>query len=427
MNRTPLLSVIIPTHNRSGMLATNLKALSQQTFPVQDFEVLVVADACQDDTGQVVADLAPELPYKFTFLSHSAGSPGVTRNLGAAQAVGGLLLFLDDDVIPQPGLVQAHWAAQVANRVVLGYSRPVIPDPPSFWQYNARLWWEDTYRAMSQPGYRFGYRDFFSGNVSMPAALFNKAGRFDANIKVRLEDYELGFRLIKDGAELHFAPDAIGFHFDETDLKIWLRRVYKEGIADIQIGQRHPELRNILFADHADLHEDWGRLKWMIRKAAFAWTRPDDPITSIGLLVAKLCERLRLRGPWFHLIGALREYNYWRGAAWRIGGHWELVSWLQDAPPAPCVMLDAPVIDLGIPETLKDLQLQLGAAQSKGLRVAWQGAEVLTIAPKPGHEPLRLDHIQAMVRQKAQREFVPGLALSLAHSSDLRVLQWQSS
>ena len=45
-----LLSVIIPTHNRSDLLIRNLSAFSSQVEANPKFEVLVVADACEDDT-----------------------------------------------------------------------------------------------------------------------------------------------------------------------------------------------------------------------------------------------------------------------------------------------------------------------------------------------------------------------------------------
>jgi GT2 family glycosyltransferase len=96
---------------------------------------------------------------------------------------------------------------------------------------------------MARPGHRFSYRDFFSGNVSLPAALFRRVGGFDEAIKVRLEDYELGIRLLKAGARFIFSPEATGDHHENSDLELWLERVRKEGIATVQITRAHPELR----------------------------------------------------------------------------------------------------------------------------------------------------------------------------------------
>jgi len=200
MNDSPILSIIVPTHNRSALLAKSLAALDSQSWPSDQIEVVVVADACYDETPELVRAYAQRSRFPLRLLAHHARSAAATRNLGAANAQGQVLLFLDDDVVAQPGLIQAHMEAQQPNSVVLGYSKPMVPALPSWWQYDARRWWEDTYREIARQGHRFQYRDFFSGNVSMSADLFRKVSGFDAEMSGRLEDYELGLRLLKAGA-----------------------------------------------------------------------------------------------------------------------------------------------------------------------------------------------------------------------------------
>lgn len=51
----PLVSVIIPTWNRAPMLRLTLQTVLAQDLAGGDFEVLVVGDACTDDTEAVVA------------------------------------------------------------------------------------------------------------------------------------------------------------------------------------------------------------------------------------------------------------------------------------------------------------------------------------------------------------------------------------
>jgi len=259
MSRKPALSIIIPTHNRSAILAKNLAALGRQTWPADTFEVLVVADSCRDDTADVITAYAAQSPYQLRLLAHDARSAAATRNVGTVHARGSVLLFLDDDIAAHPGLVRAHMEAQHENGVVLGYSKPVLPARPSWHQRDAHRWWEDTFREMGRPGHRFTYRDFFSGNMSMPAALFQQVGGFDVSFTGRLEDYELGLRLLQAGATFQFSWDAIGDHYDDNDLAQWLRRITQEGVAYVQIGQRHPELRTGLFAEFMGPAARWQR------------------------------------------------------------------------------------------------------------------------------------------------------------------------
>ena len=122
----PILSIIIPTHNRRMLLLNGLTALSSQVGTAVPFEVLVVADACCDNTAELVTAYAAQAPYELRLLGHAARNAAATRNLGAAHAQGSMLLFLDDDIIAQPGLVRAHVEAQHQDGVVLGYCKPIL-------------------------------------------------------------------------------------------------------------------------------------------------------------------------------------------------------------------------------------------------------------------------------------------------------------
>jgi hypothetical protein len=318
---------------------------------------------------------------------------------------------MDDDIVPRPDFVQRHLEAQQLNGIVLGYSKPVIPARPSWWQLDAYRWWEDRFREMRQPGHRFSYKDFFSGNVSMPAALFAAVGGFDATITGRLEDYELGVRLIKAGVHFSYAPEALGYHYDQTSLTVWARRYRQEGVADIQIGQRHPELRLELAVATKPRH---ARLQRM-QKLAFYHPRLGDVVEQWLFHQAGLFERLGFRDRWYKVIRLLREYNYWRGVAAVIGPG-QLSGWLQEAPLYPTLAANAPTLDLNNLPDPKTLPVVLQRASEAGLRLTLNGLDLLTIPPKPGAEPLRPVHLEAALRELAGQNFVPALALPLFES-----------
>jgi glycosyltransferase involved in cell wall biosynthesis len=413
MNLEPELSIIVPTHNRSVLLEKCLRALSNQDQPMTRVEVLVVADDCVDDTEEVVASLKNQVPFKLHFFSHCARSASATRNLGSSFAQSQRLLFLDDDIMAGSRLVKAHLDSKGKNRVALGYSKPVLPEKPSFWQYNARLWWEDTFGEMSKPGYRFNYRDFFSGNVSMDSTFFKEVGGYNTLVDGRLEDYELGLRLIKAGAEFQFIPEAIGYHYDGTDLDIWLRRVYQEGLANVQIANIHPEIRNYLFSDAEGSYSNWNRTRYVIRWAAFSNLKVWDWVAAASLYLAHLCESLKMRGPWFHITGGLREYNYWRGVCKATGGKSNLAAWLQEAALPSPVAKDAPQINLDQINSEDDLENALSLVDTKGFRLTFRGVDILTVPPHPGNEPIQKEHIQYLLQSLVENRFIPAFALHL--------------
>ena len=101
-----------------------LHALSRQCYPLDAIEVLVVADGCTDDT----AALPKDWPMATRIIEQARQGAGAARNRGAAASAGRLLLFLDDDIEPWPGLVAAHAEAHAGaeDTVVIGYLPPEL-------------------------------------------------------------------------------------------------------------------------------------------------------------------------------------------------------------------------------------------------------------------------------------------------------------
>lgn len=299
------------------------------------------------------------------------------------------------------------------NHVALGYSKPILPEKPGWWHYDARRWWEDTYSVMRQNGHRFSYRDFFSGNVSMSAELFHRAGCFNTLLDGRLEDYELGYRLLKEGAQLTFVPEALGHHHESADLALWLRRIRQEGEGDARIGRCHPELQINLFAEFDNVPGPFRRMRKLIRSSAFTYPHSGDWLEKRLLDLAKLCENLRFRGAWRFFVGGIREYNYWRGVSAAFGGKRAFTASLQEAPIPPAVAINAPTIDLASPPPGNSLKEILGQATKLGLRLLYGGYEALTISPEPGKEPLREEHIRRAFLDMLKTQYFMPLAVQI--------------
>src|SRR5690349_12686793 len=124
----PRVSVVVPTFNRRASLHRLLMALSAQTYPTEQFEVIVVDDGSTDGTDQLLASLIT--PYALQVIRQANGGPAVARNRGVASAHGALIVFLDDDVEPVPELLAEHVAVHDAE------SDPVVigpMSPPTNW------------------------------------------------------------------------------------------------------------------------------------------------------------------------------------------------------------------------------------------------------------------------------------------------------
>jgi GT2 family glycosyltransferase/2-polyprenyl-3-methyl-5-hydroxy-6-metoxy-1,4-benzoquinol methylase len=226
------LSVVIPTRDRWSILARTLQGLSVQTVP--GFETIVVVDGLD----QQPPDLGDA-----RLLVKEHGGPGAARNHAARTSDRPLVLFLGDDMVPAPDLVERHLA--VHNRrpeehvAVLGmadWHDEVRRTPLVDWIDRSGSQFDFT----SIDGDKAGFGHFYSCNVSLKRAFFLDAGGFDESFTYYYEDLDCGYRLDEKGMELLFEPDARTAHLHSYDLPSMQRRMRGVAAGEHMMAERHP-------------------------------------------------------------------------------------------------------------------------------------------------------------------------------------------
>lgn len=101
----PNVSVIIPTYNRADLVGRAIQSVLDQTY--KDFELIVVDDASEDNTKEVVNDFDDS---RIKFIRHKKNRGGsAARNTGAENANGEYLAFLDSDDIWYAGFIEKQF------------------------------------------------------------------------------------------------------------------------------------------------------------------------------------------------------------------------------------------------------------------------------------------------------------------------------
>jgi GT2 family glycosyltransferase len=91
----PLVSVVIPTHNRANLLRETL--LSAQTQSYENLEIIVADDAGTDNTEDVVRS-ATSIDGRVRYVrAERNGGVGAARNLGYSHSKGEFIQYLDSD------------------------------------------------------------------------------------------------------------------------------------------------------------------------------------------------------------------------------------------------------------------------------------------------------------------------------------------
>ena len=92
------ISVVIPIFNNETLIHRTLMSIENQTFGIENIEVLMVNDASTDNTKVIINDYADKYDgFKAIHISEGTGSAGTPRNIGLLEASSEYVIFLDHD------------------------------------------------------------------------------------------------------------------------------------------------------------------------------------------------------------------------------------------------------------------------------------------------------------------------------------------
>ena len=181
----PLVSVIIPFHNRPQYLKETLACLEAQT--TRDFEVILVNDGSDDRES---LDLLDQLRGhdRIRVLDCVNRGPAAARNLGAIWARAELILFLDSDDLLDPGALEKMcWTIARQPEMAFVYSGVV-----HFGDIEAVCY--DEFDAA-----RLQRENYLTVTCVMRREVFLELGGYDPALGDLHEDYDFWLRLVERG------------------------------------------------------------------------------------------------------------------------------------------------------------------------------------------------------------------------------------
>ncbi len=221
-------SIVIPTKDKLSRLALTLKCLEPQV--TEDVQVIVVFDGCKEETIEGFSNL--NLSYEIDpIISEKNVGRAAARNLGIAEAIGDVIIFLDDDRLTERDFINKHLSYHeeepcvvLGERMDLKYSEEAILNlageetiektlseiqkgAHKEFYYNIKKWF------LRKPRHALRYIAFITGNVSIDTCLIKQLGGFDESFKGwGYEDTDLGYRLAKENVKYIADYSIICYH-----------------------------------------------------------------------------------------------------------------------------------------------------------------------------------------------------------------------
>lgn len=205
------ISIVIPTFQRCHIVYESVLHLDAIKSSVP-LEIVIVVDGSTDGTFEKLSSV--KIRWTTRVLFHENRGLAATRNRGAEESTGDIIIFIDDDMRAAPDFVDAHICAYnqgadaVVGRMTLDKNSPdtILSDQVKAWSNNLAI------ELADKPTIDNG-ENIFGGHLSIRRKLFEDLRGFEESYnrdgRYGNEDLDFGNRLIQSGSKVVFSYKAV--------------------------------------------------------------------------------------------------------------------------------------------------------------------------------------------------------------------------
>lgn len=271
-SKEPLVSVIIPCSNEEKFLAKCLDSISNQDFPKENLEVLVIDGASEDKTKEIAGKLGIKVldnPKKYTPFG---------LNIGIKNARGEIIIRMDahadypKDYISKCVKYLKEFQADNVGGIIKTIAFQDTPSAKAIAYILAD-------KAGAASSFRLGSDKIRETDTVFGGCyqkeVFKRIGFFDERM-LRSQDIELNKRLKKSGGKIILVPDIYANYHPQATLSGFLRHNFQDGfwvIYPLKFGIRYFSLRHLIplfftgtliFALILGIFSFWGKLLFVL-------------------------------------------------------------------------------------------------------------------------------------------------------------------
>lgn len=193
-----LISVVIPTCNRNDLLikCLDLLSLTNQTTD-ERYQVLVTDDSVCNIAEKVINENYPWVKW----IEGPKKGPAANRNNGGTKVDGEWIVFIDDDCLPTPTILEYYKNAIIKYKDCLAFEGSIIPDD-----------WDLMNSEMAECPINTEGNCFWSANVCIQKQLFIKIGGFDESFLIAAQEDQDIFEILKKHSVIPFLKECVVIH-----------------------------------------------------------------------------------------------------------------------------------------------------------------------------------------------------------------------
>jgi GT2 family glycosyltransferase len=244
------LTVVIPTYNRRESLRRCLEGLLACHSDELDVTVRVVDDGSTDGSPELVRELAERTSGAIRVMAHAQehAGPGAARNLAIRASDTELVLFLDDDCVPNPGWLHALANAPWASDVGAVGGRIISPESGNRVARYCRHLRFNEFPVDDGP-----IQFVNTANAAYRRDVLLAIGLMEPSVSGGGEAQDLAWRIVRHGLRLEYAPEAKVLHYHRESVEVLARTFWTRGhrgvLRRIHWGDQPPPTWGSLFGE----------------------------------------------------------------------------------------------------------------------------------------------------------------------------------
>ena len=226
----PSVTIIVPVYNAEGVLKSCIKSILDLDYPKEKLELIFVDNNSNDKSYKILQKYISRIKL----LKEMKQGPAAARNKGIKHASHEIIVFTDADSIADKEWLKNLIDPLVKNKDICMVGGSILAKRPcnKIEKYGEIIHDHEKAIKYLKPPY------FITMNVAIWKKDILEAGMFDENF-LRGEDVDLSFRLHKEGCKFEFAPEAVIFHKNESNLLGLFNEGFLHGFWNIKVRIKH--------------------------------------------------------------------------------------------------------------------------------------------------------------------------------------------
>lgn len=233
INDYPLISIIIPVHNRHTDLNKSVASILAQDYPEDKMEVFIIDDGSQPPIS--VSSFSKSVQV----IRQNKSGDTAARNLGASRARGEYLFFTDSDCICSPTAIRNLYLGIKDNRKIASARGGYLNNSPNIISRFVQMDFEYRQSFMRKSASNVDLLD--SACMLIKHKAFKDVGGFPSEIQV-CGDVAISYQFLSKGYKLKYIPEAKVIHKHSNTIIAYIKNKFRKGYWRSKVFQLFPKM-----------------------------------------------------------------------------------------------------------------------------------------------------------------------------------------